>query len=464
MAFYSAFQIWALERVLRETTVSLQVHEISRPDPDMRDWSDRFATLRSRAADKIARLRSDALLQTVPILCQLISNRYLPHALGNERTIRISATSALGQGLSFDSGSWNWDDYSRAWDPGDLADLFALDEKSLENVHWRMVIAMRGCDPLWEWRNLIQFVNQEKRDKLRGDALRAETYRQSAEMLRRLLRDLYDADPGPPEDALHGSPSWIPEASVRDDPREHLQYVVNQYDLNSQPKAVLIVEGETEVVFTETIFRGLFGLHHGVSGIEILNLQGVNNATGNRREDRFQAIFRLVDYLLSHQTLVFLLLDNENQAKKLKEAADSKPSLFGTRNRAISPDRIHLWEQNFELDNFSDDELARAMTVAADGRVQFTAAEIQGVRVGSPAESLSKLFLRRAGRGLKKPLLGEALAQLVVDSPQCADGAERPIVEFLLRVRREASRNPLPLTQDIWRQNQEFLDAETSEG
>lgn len=463
IALYSAYQIWTLECVLRETTATYQLHEIAGPDPDAVDWSDRFEVLRLRADKSIARLRSDAMLSTVPILCQLISNRYLPHALGNERTIQVNTTTSLGQLLSFGNTSWDWNDYRRTWEPVQLVEPFALDQGSLERIHWRMVSAMHGCDPLWDWRNLIQFVRQQKRDKLRGDALRAETYRQCAEMLRRLLRDLYDADPGPPEDALHGSPSWIPEASVRENPREHLQYVVNQYDLNPQPKAVLLVEGETEVVFTETIFRGLFRLHHGVPGIEILNLRGVNNATGGRR-DLFHAIFLLVDYLLAHQTLVFLLLDNENQAKKLKEAADSKPSLFGTRHRAIAPDRIHLWEQNFELDNFSDDELARAMTVAADGRVQFTAAEIQGVRVGSPAESLSKLFLRRADRGLKKPLLGEALAQLVVDSPQCADGAERPIVEFLLRVRREASRNPLPLTQDIWRQNQEFLDAETSEG
>lgn len=412
MAFYSEFQIWTLERVLRETTVTHLLGEFAGPDSVAVDWNDRFETLRRRADKKVARLRSDVMLRTVPILSQLISNRYLPPALGNERTIQVNTATTFGQWLSFGNGSWEWDDYCRAWDPRVLVNLFTLDEKSLENMHWRVVSAMSSGDPLWEWRNLIQFVNQQKRNKLRGDALRAETYRQCADMLRHWLRDLYDFDPGPAEDALHGSPSWIPEASVRENPREHFQYVVNQYVLNPQPKAVLLVEGETEVVFTEMVFRGLFGLHHGVPGIEILNLRGVDHATGNRRSDRFNAIFRLVDYLLEHQTLVFLMLGNEGQASNLKTAAATKRSVFGNRRWAIAPKRSRVWERNFEWGNFSDDELARAMTAVAQESAQFTPADIERVRAGSKAESLPRLFCQRSGRSLEKPLLGQALAAI----------------------------------------------------
>ncbi|MDE0473260.1 MAG: hypothetical protein OXI50_01760, partial [Gammaproteobacteria bacterium] len=74
-----------------------------------------------------------------------------------------------------------------------------------------LVIAMRNCDPLWGWRELIQFVNQRKRDQLKGDALRAELYRQGAEMLRRLYRDLYGKDLGPPADMFGVVLSPIPE-------------------------------------------------------------------------------------------------------------------------------------------------------------------------------------------------------------------------------------------------------------
>ena len=425
MPFYSEFQVWALERVLQGTSKTFTLDEIAGPSPDIVDWNDRLGWLRSQALEYVARLRSDARLTAIPILCQLISNRYLPHALSNQRSYQIGGVSHSGQWMVFGSGSWDWQDYCDEWSPAERVAPFALDEQSLERAHWRMVSAMSQCDPLWQWRNLLQFVNQRKRDELRGDALRAELYRQCAEMLRHLHRDLYGTDLGPPEDALHGAPSMIPEPAVRDDPREHLQFVANQYDLNPQPKAVLFVEGESEVVFTRAIFRDLFGMHHGVPGVEILNLHGVDNATGNKRNDRSSAIFRLVDYLLEHQTLVFLVLDNEGRAGFLKAAAATKRSVFSSRRRAIAPDRIHVWDQNFELDNFEDEELARAMTVASRERVEFAAEEIQEVRSDWPRASLSELFKRRTYRDVTKPELAEALAELAIQSPTFSDGTDR---------------------------------------
>ncbi len=463
MPFYSEFQVWALEWILQETTLTLTLDEFAGPDSDALDWSRRFDRIRSRALDNVAKHRSDAGLTAIPLLCQMLSNRYLPHALSNQRSYPLGAVSLLGGWIGLDSGSWDWDEYREGWDPAERVAAFALDMRSLERAHWRMVNAMSRCDPLWQWRNLLQFVNQRKRDELRGDALRAELYRQCAELLRYLYLDLYQKDLGPPEDALHGGPSWIPEPAVRDDPREHLQFVANQYDLNPQPTAVLLVEGESEVVFAEAIFRGLFGMHHGVAGIEILNLHGVDNATGNRFRDRSNAIFRLVDYLLEHQTLVYLLLDNEGRAQDLKAAAADKRSIFGLRQRAIAPDRVHVWNRNFELDNFEDEELARGLTVASGDRVEFAAEEVKEVRSHWPRASLSELFRRRCGRDLTKPELAQALAELAIRSATPSDGAKRPIVEFLLRVRREASRNPLPLTREVQRQNQEHLDTDESE-
>ena len=465
MPFYSAFQVWALESVLRATTLTITLDKITGTNSEEVDWNDRFRHLRAEALDKITHSCSGVEFAAIPILCQLISNRYLPEALSNQRTLSVGGVSRFGGWIVYDSGEWDWQDCCDNWVAADHVAPFALDEQSLERAHWQMVTAMHQCDPLWEWRNLLQFVNQTKRDKLRGDALRAELYRQCAEMLRSLYRDLYQTDLGPPEDALHGTPSLIPEPEVRDDPREHLQYVVNQYELNPQPKAVLFVEGESEVAFLEKIFSDAFGMHYGIAGIEVINLTGIGNVTGTKKEDRYNAIFRLADYHFEHQTLVFIMLDNENRAKKLEKDALSKRSTFGSRRLAIpnSPERIRVWDKNFELDNFDDEEIARALDSVADQGTSFAAEEIQEVRSDWPRASLSLLFKDRTERGLTKPKLADALADVTIGSPTRMDGTERPIVEFLLRVRREASRNPLPLTQDDWRRNQEFLDAEVRE-
>ena len=461
MAFYSEFQIWALEKVLHQTSRTFRVDEYAGADADDVDWNDRFRWLRGQASQSIERLCSDPSLASIPILCQVISNRYLPHALSNERTFLVGGTAHFSQWMQFSSHSWDWESYCDHWEPSALVSPFAIDESSLKGSYEAMVIAMRHCDPLWGWRELLQFVNQRRRDELKGDALRAESYRQGAHLLRLLYRDLYGEDLGAPQDIFSVIITHVPELAVREDPREYLQYVVNKYDLNPQPTAVLFVEGETEVVFVKAVFRRLFGAHHGVSGIEIMNLFGVDNATGRKRPDRYNAIFRLVDYLREHQTLAFIMLDNENQAMRLKQDASGKPSLSEVRSRAIPPGDIYVWERNFELDNFADDELASVLTQVAGGIAEFGPADIEVVRAGWPGARIATLYSERTGEDLRKPLMAELLVEVVVASRTQPDGSDRPVVDFLRRVDREAARNPLPIMKETWRENQEYLDSDS---
>lgn len=457
-ALYSPFQLWALERVLQGTTWSLDLGAHVGADSESVDWDAHMSRLITQTAKNVDRLRSDPSLCAVPLLCQLISNRYFPHAQGNQRTIRVGGISSFGGRISFSSTSWDWWTYCDGWDPAPLVEAFELDETSLERVYVNLVGAMRLCDPLWSWAELVRFINQEKRDRLKGDALRAESYRQSAEMVRQLHLELYGVDLGPPEEMFGHVVRHVPELEVRDDPREYLQYVVNQYDLNPQPKSVLFVEGKTEEVFVKRIFQELFGFHHGKSGIEIVNLAGVGNATGNKKHDRSSAILRLADYLHEHQTLAFIMLDREGQAKNLQKAAADKSSFFPSRSRAMPQNRICLWRQDFELDNFSDTEIARALTDMPDHTVDFRSAEIKAVRAKWPKQKLSGLFRERTGHDLNKPLLAERLAGIVVAPETRKRPANRPVIKFLQRIDNQSWMNHWPITRDIWRQNQEYLD------
>lgn len=458
MAFYSPYQLWALERVLRGTTWSLDLGSHVGSDAEAEDWDALISRWITQTRENVDRLRSNSSLSAVPLLCQVISNRYLPLAQGNQRTIRVSGVSSFGKWMTFSSTKWDWWTYRDGWDPTSLVAAFELDETSLKRVYEHLVGAMQVCDPLWSWAELVRFINQPKRDELKGDALRAESYRQSAEMVRQLHLELYGVDLGPPEEMFGTVINYIPELEVRDDPRVYLQYVTNQYDLNSQPKAVLFVEGETEVAFVKKIFLDLFGLHHGKSGIEIVNLRGVDNATGNRTSDRYSAIFRLVDYLHDHQTFAFIMLDNEGQAKNLQKAAKDKSSLFPDRSHAMPPSRIRVWRQDFELDNFSDTELARALTDLPGHSVEFHSRDIKEVRAKWRKGKISGLFREKTGYDLKKPLLAERLAEIVVDPETRKRPANRPVIKFLQRIDNQSWMNPLPITQDIWRRNQAYLD------
>ena len=460
MAFYSEFQIWPLERLLSETTVTFQIHDLLGPLADQDRWSLQHPQLQARLAAAVGNLRGHQLMTATAILCQAISNRYLPYALGNQRTIRVGGASHFGQWMQFGSSSWDWDNYCHEWDPARMTDCFNLSESSLERAIGRVVVTMRGVDPLWEWRELIQFVNQDKRDQLKADALRADLYRQMAVMLIRLHRDLFRVDLGPPGTHFGWNSPRVPEPEVREDPREYLQYIVNQFDLNPQPKAVLFVEGRTELNFVKSWFQGYWGGHHGISEIELVELQGVDQATGNKTSDRFNAIFRLIDYLHDHQSLAFLMLDNEGQAGNLPVAAKTKHSTFEGRTWVTPPDQIKVWEKNFELDNFEDPEIALALTACASDEVRFRVEDVAAVRVGGRKASIAKLFQERTSRGLDKPMLGEHLAEIASENDRMEDGTPRPVVEFLVRVTNEAARNPLPTMKESWRHNQEYMDSQ----
>ena len=196
-------------------------------------------------------------------------------------------------------------------------------------------------------------------------------------------------------------------------------------------------------------------MHPGVSGIELMNLRGVNNATGNRRIDRFQAIFRLMDYLHHHQTLTYLILDRENYAEKLKDAAKKAKSIHGQGRLAIPPSHIRLWKVSLEFDNFSDTEIAKGMTILAEGSAKFRSADIKLSRQSNtPGKALCNLYKNRTGYGLDKPNLSFHLATLLLDS-QCRRNPEnRPLVKVLNQVRRLAVRNPFPNLQATWLINQ----------
>lgn len=458
MPFYSAFQVWEVELVLNRMNSVNWLENYADDDAPSFDWVARRKQDFRRNAEVLRKFTEDR--RAIAVLGQYISNTYYPRSLSDQRTIRVSYPTHYSHWLLYESDSWDWDAHVDAWKPETVADLFTIDRGSLAGVYRHLAVTIRSCDPLWHWANLLRFISTNKRDQLRGDALRAQTYWQLAEVIRLLYKDLYDEDLGPLEEFFGTTVNHIPELSVREDTREHLKYVVNQFGLNPQPRATLFVEGETEVKFIESIYHRLFGNHYGVPGIEVVNLHGANNATGSKKYDQYGAIFRLADYLHHHQTFVYVMLDNENRTRKLKERARTKRSLYGHRELAIPPERIRIWDKDFEFDNFSDMELASALTTLTNGEVRFLEDDVRMIRESWSDKKITDLFLKKSGRELRKPELGVVLADLVLDPETRKRPETRPIVEQLIRVHDQALHNPLPILRRSWERNQKVMDQE----
>lgn len=449
-AYYSIFQIRDLEFSLSALSLELHLdiylHNTTHPPID---------AFLKHATEVTASLRSTQFPTAVALLCQYISNHYYPRTQGDRRVLRSGGHSFDDAWISVRAIDRDWEAERRSWNPADVASLFELTPEKLKHAYQSLASAQAWADPLEEWYELVQFVSLDQRKRLKGPALRAETLREGAHMLRWLYKDMYQTLLPSPNEVYRTVITHVPELSVRDDVRRYLEFVANKFGVNPQPKVALIVEGQSEETLITRLFDRGFGFHPGTACIEIVNIRGVGNATGEKKRDRFRAILRLVDYLHHRQTLCFLILDNENWAMRLKEEARTASSIHGMRERVIPSDRIHVWEVSLEFDNASDTELADALSRVAGDQSTFTCEMVAACRnEKSPGKALESLYLHQTGNSLPKPRLAEEIATtLLAANPE--ETTKHPIIGLLHHIASVAMQNPLPTMEAIWRENQQ---------
>ena len=456
--YYSIFQIGHLSYILDLMNLSvsmdffLEVAETSEVD-----WNQKGKQWLKLFKNHASVLREHEYRRSQALLCQFISNRYYPHTQGNQRTIKVPDGFFVDQWIRVDAMNWDWHEYVRHWKPRRTKHLFHLTREKLRHACEGLAIAQESCDPMASWYQLIQFVSVSERRKLKGDALRAEMLRAGAHMLRLLYKDLYGEDLPHPNEVTGTIITHIPELEIRQDTRRYLEFVANRYGVNPQPKLCLMVEGPSEELAVLKIFESWFGSHPGKRGIEIVSLGGVDTATGGR-EDRFRAILRLVDYLHHHQTFTFLMLDNENYAKRLKAAARKKKSIHQRRRYVTRPEYIKIWRRSFELDNFSATEIATSLSSVAPRKERFTSLEVtmcmKNIKSNSHMKCLEELYKRKTGGDIPKPKLAERLVDGMLGQGVRRKIENRPIVKTLERIATLAERNHPPTMLNVWEHNQ----------
>ena len=454
--YYSVFQIDYLHLVLTELTLRLQLDaDLDRGNGEPIDWQERGERWMEYANQHATGLIHHQYRRAVALLCQHISNRYFPQTQTDMRTQQIRNVHSYDQWIVVNALHWDWEQEARHWDPGKTEAFYGLTREKLRHAFSGLAMAQAHCDPIQKWYQLTQFISLAERRKLKGDALRAETMRQGAHMLRLLHRDLYEEDLPHPNEVAGTIVNHFPELAVRRDVRRHLEFVANRFGVNPQPKLSLIVEGQSEEAAVTRIFEEYYGNHPGTYGIEIIVLGGIGAATGNKKEDRFRAIIRLIDYLHHHQTFTFLVLDNENYADRLKKEVRKAKSIHAERRYATRPEYIRIWKDSFEFDNFSFTEIASALNELAQGRATFTVTDVTIAKKHDKSGSeLKKLYLAKTGYGLQKVLLSEILVRNMFSPGTRRNIETRPIIKTLNKVERLAALNPLPTTQRASETNQ----------
>ena len=453
--FYSVFQIDYLHVVLTELTCQVQLDGfLDMEDGNPIDWQKKGIRWMEDTEQSASSLRDHEFRRAIALLCQHISNRYYPQTQGDMRTRRTSRGHSSDRWVSVNALKWEWETEVYRWDPKKTEKLYGLTPEKLRHAYETLALAQAHCDPIEHWYQLTQFISLRERERLKDDALRAETLRAGAHMLRLLHQDLYGEELPHPNEVTGTIINHIPELEVRRDVRRYLEFVTNHFNINPQPRLSLIVEGESEEAAIRQIFEEYYGIHPGIIGVEIIVLGGVDVATGNK-EDRFRAILRLIDYLHHHQTFTFLVLDKENYATKLKEEAEKAKSIHSDRRYVTRPEYIRIWKDSFEFDNFSCTEIANALNELAQGYATFTNKEVSGVKKqNNPGSELKKLYHKKTDYDLNKIKLSKILVRNMMSPNTKRKIESRPIIKTLNRIEILAARNHLPTTHGLWEINQ----------
>ena len=447
--YYSVFQINHLHHVLSRMTTSFPLdYYLEQSTCRPIDWQEKLDQRMEIARMRASRLRDCQYHRAVALLCQHISNRYFPETQTDMRTQQIGYGSYEDAWITVSSPDWNWRREAQRWDPERIETLYSLTPEKLQKAYKGLAMDQSDCDPIEVWYSLTQFISIDQRKKLRGAALRSETIRYGAQMLRLLYKDLYGDDLPHPSEVYRTIGIHLSELEVRKDTRRYLEFVANRFGINPQPRLCLFVEGQTEEFAVTRIFEEYYGLHPGTCGVEVICLRGVGQATGNKR-DRFSGIIRLIDYLHHHQTFSFLILDNENDANQLEKKLCNARSIHGHRKFVTKRKYIKILRNSFEFDNFSDTEIATALTKLAQNKVTFRRGEVDHARQDrNSGSALKNLYKEKVNYGLNKIELAKLLIDTMVSPESRRKIENRPIVKVLEQIIRRVVCNPLPVSEE----------------
>lgn len=456
-SFYSIFQCYPLRHVLTRLTCKVWLEQFGEADGDeYRDGNDFHvvgADLQKAGNITVDALRQHRRGEDAAILAQILSARYYFHTQGDRRTITVPSP---------DFDGWDWWKYSQTWTARTVAEEIGITPDEVKDIHRDVEFLTTLHDPLEHWYALVSFAALPKKEKLKGDALWAQLGYSIEHMLRSFYRDLTEEALLPPGQ----QPGWGSDnkygAGVAGNPLRHLEFLVNEYNLNPRPKAILLVEGVGEAAEIPRLASHFFGSDFGVVGIEVRALGSVDEFTGDKKMDVYGALEKLIDDYHARQTIVFIVLDNENRAPGVRTKLLRARSRIVPKRMLTKPEYVHLWERTFEFDNFTDVEIATAMSKVAEARYVFTELDVRTCREKwdvRPADHLSALYRDKLQYGLNKRSMMAQLVDGIIEN-RLNEFAEtstknRPIFTVLNRIRSLALLNHQPDSQEGWQANQE---------
>jgi len=457
-SYYSIFQIFELFTKLESLCARLKLN--SWADKSYEDRLRYINFLNMNAEIQLDHVFQDDLYAKIARTCQLISTAYYSRSKSDARRHTISYAQVHWQ-----TENDKYREYQREWAPTELANELDLDVEDLEQMHRKVDGKISFKDPLSNWSDLVRYIDPRKRENLGGIALVGELLRRMRFMLEQFISDLT----GEPHANEKRRQRHRQEFFGADDRIEHLEYLTNRYNLNPRPRVIFVVEGETEEEIIPKIATNVWGVQLWRVHANVIPLRGISKFTGDK-EQHYGALEKFIDYHHSHQTLVYILLDNEGRAAHTRQKLLGKKSDFYPGRDVTKEDYIKLWDWSLEFDNFSNSELAAALNSLTERSTPFSSDHVEELRnqhsdVGKP---FRRLFEQKTNEQFKKMEFVETLFEPVLDEPENEFDQHgelrtdpetgeviRPILEIVRNVINLANQNVPPANKDVREKNQE---------
>ncbi|MCQ2737304.1 MAG: hypothetical protein MJ224_01700 [archaeon] len=396
-SYYSAFQIYWL----REIKNNLSKRQTSYNSPLQIEYF-----LKEIAGNPKPNKDPEKYLKSVKRKFNLIINLligiqiYSPYGRTNDRYIRVKNQKKFNNQL-------------KKFNLEDVLSFYNVDIKYLINIY---IILCRELPYFLGNGDMIQIwkhINWNKKDKFKGIIRLGIEYMQWTLMLKRCIeeyldREIFDIDECTSMDAeyiLNNDPEKEKDdiRGIRNEDyfnentgtyefnlnRKKLYYLANEFDLDYHPRVILFVEGDTEEEIIKKIFNEFYNTDIANTMIDIINIQGISKlfsgkiSSKNENKKYKKLIISNYGYLINYlihnfQVIPFFIGDNENQIIKLLMKGLVLHHTEKDEHYPLLENWIHIWDDDFELDNYTNEELTNAINKVCD--LNIKPEEIQNLR------------------------------------------------------------------------------------
>jgi hypothetical protein len=379
-------------------------------------------------------------LSRLSFICQCISNMYYPHTQSDLRKIN----------LRMQTDGWDWYKYRRELKPTSLNHQLGITRQELKSYQNQLSTQACSIDPLENWHDLTIFTSLDKRKYLKGEAALAQHFYAMEMMLRFFYEDQFNERLDAPYFSHLTDIPYNNGIKNERDALHFLEYTINRYNLNPQPRLVLVCEGETEEEQYPRIIKDILGYSLDILGIRIMNVKGVGQAVGDHTNDRHMALRRFIDYHHHRLTIVFLVLDNEGGALNTISKLTKSKSIHDKCRPVTYEEYTAVWNPNFEFQNFDDTEIAEALQQIANNQTfdaLLVAASRRESNNGKRHDTISDLFLEKTGSSLSKKALNRVLIDNLIKKTKQSENpwkSDRPVLVVLRNIIKIASWHKLP--------------------